>query len=242
MKKRIKQTLLLGGLIVLLAAGAAAYNFYPLLAMKPAETGTIANTNISALRNNRNALYFAQTDTGYIMVDAGSDAEKVKADLPALDIDTNDVRWILITHSDYDHVAALSLFPNAEIYINEDEFNSTAARSKFGAAHMPAGINADAVHLLRDGQRLSLGTATVTCVKAPGHTIGSMVYLVDGKYLFTGDAFQVRNGKIGVHPFTVDARRGRETIEALKETLRNSAVVLTSHYGYYENLLFELPF
>jgi glyoxylase-like metal-dependent hydrolase (beta-lactamase superfamily II) len=101
---------------------------------------------------------------------------------------------------------------------------------------MPEGINTGKIVLLQNGQELLFSGTAVKCIKAPGHTNGSMAYLVDGKYLFTGDAFKVRNGAMRVHPYTMDAELAIRTMEQLKETISGSSLILTSHYGYFERL------
>ena len=82
---------------------------------------------------------------------------------------------------------------------------------------------------------MSFGGIKVKCISAPGHTDGSMVYLADNRYLFTGDAFMFSNGKIGVHPFTKNPELSKKTIESLRETIDSASIVLTSHYGYIKN-------
>jgi glyoxylase-like metal-dependent hydrolase (beta-lactamase superfamily II) len=85
----------------------------------------------------------------------------------------------------------------------------------------------------------------VKAVKAPGHTSGSMVYLIDNKFVFTGDALRVNQGKAVVHPYSMDEGRAKQTIAGLKETIEaieateGSPRILTAHYGYYEKLEWE---
>lgn len=42
--------------------------------------------------------------------------------------------------------------------------------------------------LLRDEQSIDIEGIQVECFLVSGHTWGHMVYLIDGEYLFTGDA------------------------------------------------------
>lgn len=242
MKKTLKRVLLVLIPILLVVAGVALYALYPMLVMQPVETGAVFGTEIYAVKNNRNDLFLLKTEEGYLLVDAGSDAEQVAASLRAIGIGADTVKWIFLTHSDYDHVAALTLFPQAEIYMGEDELNllnGTAKRNASGGNKLPDGVRLDAIQLLTDGQMLSCGGTNMICIKAPGHTEGSMVYLADEKYLFTGDAFRVNGNKLEPHPFTMDKTRAGETLERLKDICNSSSVVLTSHYGCYENPEFE---
>jgi glyoxylase-like metal-dependent hydrolase (beta-lactamase superfamily II) len=231
-KKIIKKTALIIVASFILLTGI---NCFPMLTMKPAKTGQIEDTNIYAVKNGISTVYFIKTGSGYIMIDAGSNLKKLESSLKEVNIGIDDVKWILLTHSDNDHVAGLTLFPNAEIYMSEDEFpmiNGAIKRSfLFGKNTMPERIDIDSITLLTDYEELSFGETEIKCIKAPGHTNGSMLYLADGKYLFTGDAFRINNGNIKVHPFTMDTKLAKLTIEQLYETIHMSSIILTSHYG-----------
>jgi glyoxylase-like metal-dependent hydrolase (beta-lactamase superfamily II) len=203
--------------------------------MNPTKAGPISGTNIVAVRNNLSDMYFVKTDSGYILIDAASDEKKFEISLKEARIDANDVRWIFLTHSDYDHVDALNLFPNAAVYMSEDELllvNGTVRRNFFiGNNAMPEGFNVNKINLLSDGMELSCNGIKVKCIKTPGHTIGSMAYLIDSQYLFTGDAFKLTKGVMGVHPFTMDAKLAKKTMQQLNEIINKSSMVLTTHYG-----------
>ena len=224
--------------IIILLTGAGLYFAFPLLIMAPAETGQISNTNIYAVKNAINTVFFIKTDDSYIMIDAGSNLNKIKTSLKEANINFDDVKRIFLTHSDYDHTAALTLFPNADIYMSEDELpliNGAVKRNLFGGNKMPVGIDIDKIILLSNGQKLLFNGTKVECVKAPGHTNGSMLYLVDNQFLFTGDAFKISNKNISVHPFTMDKKLSKKTIDQLSEIINNSSIVLTSHYGLIFN-------
>ncbi|MCL1917881.1 MAG: MBL fold metallo-hydrolase [Peptococcaceae bacterium] len=243
MKINVKRVLLIAIIaLVVLGAGLLLYTYYPMLVMNPTETGPIPDTQIYAIKNKINSVYFVQTNSGYIMIDAGSDAPAIETSLNEAGIDVQSIKWILLTHSDYDHVSSLPLFPNAQIYMSEDELgliNETVQRSVGGGNSVPGGIKIEDINLLQDGQELVCDETSVKAIKAPGHTSGSMVYLIDDKYVFTGDAFRVSQGKISVHPYSMDEDLSKQTMENLKETIDRSSLVLTSHYGYYEKLKWE---
>lgn len=237
MKKIVKRVMLAFVLILVLVAGIAVYNFYPMLIMKPTETGTIPGTNIFAAKNNRNTVYFVDTGDGYIMIDAGSDPKALEASIKDENIDADNVKWVLLTHSDYDHVASLPLFPNAEIYISENEIpllNGTVNRNAVSNNSLPSEIGIDDLVPLQDGQELLFSGVTVKCISAPGHTNGSMLYLIDSQYLFTGDAFKVDNETLLIHPYTMDEETAKKTIENRKDIINGSDFVITAHYGYFE--------
>ena len=206
--------------------------------MRPAETGQIPDTNIYAVKNFGNSVYLIKTDSGYIMIDAGLITKTIENSLKEADINVNDVKWIFLTHSDGDHTASLTLFPNANIYMSNDEFpliNGTMKRNFLGANIMPAGINIDKIIPLSNGQEFLFDGTKIKCILAQGHTIGSMMYLVDDRYLFTGDAFKIKKGNMYVHPYSMDVNLSKKTVERFRETVKNSQIVLTAHYGiHYE--------
>ena len=113
-----------------------------------------------------------------------------------LEIDPYSIRHILITHQDTDHVGAMEadspgLFRNAKLYIGEIEnrYLTGEARRKviYHLYKLPqVTINNEKV-LLHDGEVIDIDGIRIECFLVPGHTWGHMVYLVDGKYLFTGD-------------------------------------------------------
>ena len=224
--------------IVLIPAVISLCSCVAVLAMKPAETGLVHDTAIFAVKNGMNASFFVKTDDGYILFDAGSNADKFAASLKDNGISAGEIKWIILSHSDYDHVASLPLFANAVIYMCRDELpmvNGTTRRNAFGRNTLPAGIDTNRIILLSDGQELDFGGTAVRCIAAPGHTPGSMMYLIGGKYLFTGDAFKISGGAIKVHPFTMDSKMSKQTIERLKDTVNGCSVVMTSHYGIMVN-------
>jgi glyoxylase-like metal-dependent hydrolase (beta-lactamase superfamily II) len=206
--------------------------------MKPAETGKIADTGIIAVKNARNSIFFVSSSDGYIMIDAGSDADSVKKSMEETGIGITDVSHILITHSDYDHVAALSLFPEASLYMSEDEMqmiNGETKRNLTGGNSLP-GIDIESVNLLTDGQELVIGGNTIECVKTPGHTAVYMSYVLIGEYLFSGDSFRVTSeNSVKVHPFSMDGDLSEASIKNLGEIAERTELTLTSHYGYYES-------
>jgi hypothetical protein len=66
-----------------------------------------------------------------------------------------------------------------------------------------------------------------------------MAYLVDNIYLFTGDIAKVNGKNFEVHPFSEDKDVEDTILKSLKNMLYANSVVLTSHYGYHENMAVE---
>ena len=108
----------------------------------------------------------------YIAIDTGTDNIQTENEIQKLGISANDVTAVFITHADRDHIGALSLFENAAIYTGNTE------NSQF--PDMPHQI-------MSDGEIIELSGMSIKCIYTPGHTIDSVCFLMDGKYLFVGD-------------------------------------------------------
>lgn len=222
--------------VILVIVSIVLINFGPMISMTPAETGKIAGTEITAVRNNLNNLFLIKSENGFIAIDTGTDTKTIKSELERLSIDPKDVHSVLITHSDYDHIGSLNLFSNAQLYMSDDELqmvNGNKKRNDFSSNSLPDGIGIESLNLLSDGQKLILGEHSVKCIKTSGHTPGSMSFLVDGSYLFTGDALSVKQNNIFTHPFTMNENEALESIERLYKAKEEYILILTAHYGYY---------
>jgi glyoxylase-like metal-dependent hydrolase (beta-lactamase superfamily II) len=184
--------------------------------------------------------YLVEVDDGYIIFDAGYDLNVMEKALLEKEISPLDIQYVLLTHSDYDHVASLPLFANAQIFMSEDEMqmvNGTTKRTVEGIGLslnlLPDDVNLDEISLLHNGQLLEFGEHIIECIKVPGHTPGSMAYVLDDKYLFTGDAFAVENDTMAIHPYTSDIKAAVNSITKLRDLKNESELVLTAHYRSY---------
>lgn len=127
----------------------------------------------------------AIVDTGI----ASSPAEGMAPALEALGRRIEDVRWILLTHGHIDHVGgAHALWEltgrRARVVIHEAD-----------AHHLDPGEWTPV--LVRDGDSLPLGGGVEVAVHSiPGHTAGSVAYVVD-RAAFVGDAVQIHGAASG---------------------------------------------
>lgn len=223
-------------IIIAIAAILALSYLSPMFSMHPLATGKIAGTDIIAIRNRINNVFFIPSGEDWIVIDAGSVADMVKQEMERLSIKGDKVKGVFLTHTDYDHVASLPLFPNAVIYMSalEKQMIDGSTRRQFLKKNSLPGLSdSNKITYLSDNESVTIGNRKVHILWAPGHTKGSAMYGVDEKYLFTGDAFRVSNGDILVHPYTMDRKQAKKSIDSFKDERKKYEKVFTAHYGWF---------
>jgi glyoxylase-like metal-dependent hydrolase (beta-lactamase superfamily II) len=116
-------------------------------------------------------------------------------------IKPEDIDAVVFTHAHIDHIGGVVdesgkvLFPNAQFYIAQSDFDYWTDEGKMGSALKDFIVHArknllpvrDRLVFYKDGQEVLPG---VTAMAAPGHTVGHHIFMVnsDGKsFAFLGD-------------------------------------------------------
>jgi metallo-beta-lactamase class B len=145
------------------------------------------------------AAYVVETSDGLVLIDSGLHADLVKRDMIALKLDWRRVRAILLTHVHGDHCGGaqeLREATGAKIYAGRgDAAILRAGRPReafFSTYHMPDPTPAPTtVDVELDGdQVVTIGDVRFTALATPGHTPGSVCYLMERgeqRALFSGD-------------------------------------------------------
>ena len=220
---------------------------------KPLNTGWI-DENVACVREwVANVFFYRKGDTT-IMIDAGYNYDRLAEKMNWLGIDPHSIRHILITHQDTDHVGAVEadspgLFRDAALYIGEIEnrYLTGEVRRKviYHLYKLPqVTINNEKV-LLHDGQGLDIDGVRIECFLVPGHTWGHMVYLIDDKYLFTGDTiwFGADGGYSFISALAESNKLAVRSLGILEQKLKKMCVkplFITGHTGFTDN--FEFAF
>jgi glyoxylase-like metal-dependent hydrolase (beta-lactamase superfamily II) len=233
MKKTLKIPLIIISIIVglcLVAAGAYMGLFaWQTRKMATLETQEVVS-NVFAIQDKFVNMFVLKGTDGYITFDAGMNAKHIAQELATLNIEPQQVQAIFLTHSDSDHIAAIGLFPNATLYLSKDEeqmVNGQTPRFAVIGNRLKYPYT-----LFEAGQPMTVAGITVEGVSAPGHTPGSMSYLVNGNLLFVGDTMSLQDGKADIFNdfFNMDSDRQRESIKLLAG-LTGIDSVFTAHYG-----------
>lgn len=218
---------------------------------KPLNTGWI-DERVSCIREWIANIFFYTKNGTTIMIDAGYNYDRLGEKMGWLDIDPAQVRHILITHQDTDHVGAVErdsdgLFREAALYLSEIEnrYMTGKVRRKviFGAYKLPMVTTDNRKVLLKDGDVFYIDDIKVEAILVPGHTWGHMVYLIDDAYLFTGDTiwFGPDGGYSFINSLAEDNELAKRSLEKLEMLLRERALspkIITGHTGWSQDLDF----
>ncbi len=180
-------------------------------------------------------LYLIKSADGYIAIDAGANLSNVQQGLDLLKIAPEKVTAIFLTHTDMDHVGGIQLFKNAKVYISSAEEQMINGQTARALGSLMNSLNST-YQKIGNNEIIDVSDLEVKGILTPGHTPGHMCYLVDEKYLFTGDTLSLKNGKAELFSeiFDMDQKEEAESIKQLA-LLPNIKYMFTAHYGYTNN-------
>jgi hydroxyacylglutathione hydrolase len=197
----------------------------------------------------------ALIDTGV----AASPSEFVGPALAAAGLRVSDVRWILASHGHWDHIggartaldlaaddAQLALHSaDAELLRNRRAHVGGYAGMRFRYVDDPAGLAQHDAMLMENlsgeliadrdlagGEHIDLGGGvTLSVVHTPGHSPGSVSFVLDGpEWAFTGDSVQVC-GIAGGFPLVPDPVAYRASMRHLLEDVHPRRLYLGHHFA-----------
>ena len=218
---------------------------------KPLNTGFI-DERVSCIREYVANIYFYTKDGYTIMIDAGYNYDRLAEKMSWLNISPKDIKEILITHQDTDHVGAIErgsdeLFSESTIYIGriENEYLEGRKRRKvFWGLHKLPQVNIDNKKvLIDDGEVFYIENIKIEAILVPGHTWGHLVYLIDDTYLFTGDTiwFGADGGYAFLNNLAEDRKLQIKSLKRLEEILRKRNLklkIITGHTGWTDDIDF----
>jgi glyoxylase-like metal-dependent hydrolase (beta-lactamase superfamily II) len=154
------------------------------------------------------AAYVIETPEGLVLVDSGLDADAglLKSEMAKLGLDWKRVRVILLTHIHGDHTGgaeALRSATGAKVYAGAGDAPLLKSRPSpeesygtyFMPDHPPHPTTVDIA--LKGGETIAFGDVRIRALATPGHSPGSMCYLLERKdlrALFAGDVIMMLKG------------------------------------------------
>jgi glyoxylase-like metal-dependent hydrolase (beta-lactamase superfamily II) len=184
-----------------------------------------------------------------------STVETLLEGIRAAGLDPRDLQALAVTHIHLDHAGAtgelVRRFPHLEVYVHpvgaphmvDPSRLISSARRLYGESletllGEPAPVPAEQVHALADGDRVLLGSRSLTAIDSPGHARHHLVYFDEAaRDLFTGDAAGVAlPGSRYVRPPTpppeLDIPTWQVTIDRIKAL--GAGRLLLTHFGPHQ--------
>ena len=220
---------------------------------KPLNTGWV-DDNVACVREWVANIFFYRKNGKTIMLDAGYNYDRLAEKMAWLGINPEEITDILITHQDTDHVGAIEadspgLFKNAKIYIGEIENKYLTGEKRrkviYKLYKLPQVTVKNQKVLLKDGEKFKIGDINIEAFLVPGHTWGHMVYLIDDKYLFTGDTiwFGADGGYSFISALAENNKLAVKSLAEFEQKLKARGlkpIFITGHTGYTDD--FEFAF
>jgi glyoxylase-like metal-dependent hydrolase (beta-lactamase superfamily II) len=205
----------------------------------PVRSDDLVVLPLSVARNGQTAVFNLSLITdathGPTLVDTGvpGQTSAIAAALAELGFELRDLRRIILTHQDHDHIgslAELARLSGAEILAGADEADAIDGTvlprfalpetliqrpelREVAAQYRPTPVDMR----LANGERLDLAGG-VRVIFTPGHTPGHIALFLERSHiLIAGDALRADNGRLlGPNPaFTPDAVRAAASVQAL---------------------------
>lgn len=221
--KRISMSV---ALVLALLGGVGLYVYATL--PRPGASRIEVSNQVVGILAGRTYAYVVQAGEHIVLVDAGSDiqAQAIKDELATRNKTPEDVNAILLTHGHRDHFAGASAFTNARLFVAPED-HIYAAGDKQSRAPYPTVLGRlskkpPRLRHLTDalpGQLLSFGPLAFEVIATPGHTQGSVMYLL-GDVLFSGGSLlHTQNQRTGPPPWYMSeqSRKIGRSLERLEK-------------------------
>jgi len=223
--------------------------------MRIRKAGKVAE-NLWYLGRKESGVYILEGRDGSVMLNGGIALilPDVLEQMKTFRIDPGKIRKIVILHSHFDHVGIVPYFkrtwPAIEVYASRrawdilkmqkaietaNTFSRLVARH-MGAEEALAGFDVDwrddvSGTVLSEGDRIDLGTATLTILETPGHSSCSITAYEPGmKVLFPSDAVGIPYEKTAFPSGNSDYTQYQKSLEKLKGL--PVRYLCADHYGF----------
>ena len=172
------------------------------------------------------------------LINIGKDISSYMDAFKALGYKPEQVTKILVTHKHADHTGELKSFPNAKIYVNQEEMDAAELQGLTNI--VPVSYTDGAYYNFPESQKIADG---IYYIKAKGHTKGNSIIIVemDGLfYMIHGDITYMDEALYEDKLSIVfdDLPAARETLNRVREFIRNHPTVYCGTHTPqgYENL------
>ncbi len=174
--------------------------------------------------DNNNYLVIDENTKEAFIVDYSSNDIKIKEALAELGAE---LKYILLTHGHFDHVAGIRP-TDAKIVMHENDLPILKQTNNYLPMFGIPEISIPKIDIfVKDGDVLNVGNINIKVIHTPGHTQGGVCYLVEDK-LFSGDTiFKEAVGRCDLEGG--DFNQIVESIETKIFTLPENIEILPGH-------------
>ncbi len=182
----------------------------------------IKNLTTGLLKTN-SYLIFNEGATEGVLIDAGGDIEKIYRCAKDNGVQ---IKHLLLTHGHFDHISAVAQMQRdgVKVYIHEND------AKKVQTSECLCGFKIGTIEffkpdeLLSGGEMLNLSGIEIKVLHTPGHTSGSVCYIVD-TVIFSGDTlFNQSFGRTDL---------GDGNVKDLSNSIINKLFALKGNYTVY---------
>ena len=194
------------------------------------------NGNIARLNLGFVSMYVFRDDSSTICIDAGFNPRKVRSGFDELELDVNKVDAVFLTHSDRDHTGGITAFPKTKVFISSEEEQMMDGRKARFLNVVHSKKPQCELTYMKDGETVKVGEISVKAVDTPGHTLGSMSFIVNGGYLFVGDALNLKDGGAVMDRAFLQMDRSLQEASIRKlARLEKISMLFTAHTGFTDD-------
>lgn len=136
-------------------------------------------------------LLLEEESGAFAVIDPSADLEQILQSMRQRDLDPKNLQYILLTHGHFDHILSVDLLRKATgapvlIHGGDESFLTNSEHNGYKFFFHRELIMQPADKLLKDQDVISFGNTVIHVMHTPGHTQGSVCYLIDN-IMFTGD-------------------------------------------------------
>jgi hydroxyacylglutathione hydrolase len=179
------------------------------------------------------SMYAFKSGEDAVLIDTGFGSRAMRKGLEECGIMPGEIKAIFLTHTDMDHTGGIRALPQARLYISKDEEQMINGRTARFFGFIRNSLPVKSYTLCKDDEVIRVGGIEVRCLFTPGHTPGSMSYLVNGKYLFVGDILNIKGGEVVMDRgfIMMDTQKQRESIIRISQ-LSGLSLIAPAHSDY----------
>ncbi len=136
-------------------------------------------------------LLWDEESGAFAIIDPSASIEQILQSVRQRGLDEKKLQYILLTHGHFDHILSVDLLKEATgapvlIHAGDESFLTNAEHNGYKYFFRRDLTMQPADRILQDGDLLPFGGSTIHVMSTPGHTRGSVCYIIENA-IFTGD-------------------------------------------------------